>query len=145
MKTLTLEHVAPARHGTELLRCWCGTPTCCRKLVCERHIFELPYPASLAREALERDEELRHAARGRLERIDVDGGRAREILAFLDMTGERSIGSLVHELDFTGARFGKSPMQLLRAYIDALERAGLVVILTLTDRQGRVRSTVRLA
>lgn len=115
----------------------CGRKTAEGKPFCIEHLDKLPYVRTLRRELAARAAEERVAATPNGSwAVSVHGARAKEIVQEL-ARGARTTERLALTTELTPAA--------LAGYLEALERAGLVRVLTLGSIRGALRQVVVLA
>lgn len=115
----------------------CTEPTTENKPYCIEHIGRSPHASQIAVYLASRaEEEGRALRRSGWKNIDTKGSRAREIVDYLTIHGAQSPKRLALNLEISS--------ELLDAYIMAMEKAGLVRLLTLGSRRGTPRKVIAL-
>ena len=93
------------------------------KPFCSAHVGALPYARAVELEHEARERELSLAMQGRVEAVDPYGSRSRDLVAHLRREGKAvCFANLVEPLDVDQ----RGGIAAVKAYVSALERAGIV-------------------
>lgn len=114
----------------------CAKATRAGKPYCPNHVELHPYVQHLMAEIAVRENEVARVAKRGRRAVDIDGPTAQDVLAHLEVHGDRTVPGLARELNIE--------MATLDLFVDALERRGRVE--TWINRRGaRVASVEAVA